>query len=126
VDALFALSPKVAYPLLRIAMGIVLLWIGVVHLIDPSPVVALLGMSLPFLAFSGFVYLLGAYEIVLAVALFAGIGVRYVGLALVLVLGAKPKSRRGARVPGQLVRWLETPTASGQPVVTAPPSRGQS
>src|SRR5262249_21354688 len=82
VDALFALSQRVAYSLLRIAMGIVLLWIGVVHVIDPSPVVALLGVSLPFLAFSGFVYLLRAFEIVLAVALCAGIAVRYVSLAL--------------------------------------------
>jgi hypothetical protein len=63
-------------------VGIVLLWIRVVHLINPSPVVALLGASLPFLAFSGFVHLLGAFEILLAVALFVDIAVRYVGLGL--------------------------------------------
>ena len=82
MDALFALSQKVAYPLLRIAMGIVLLWIGALKFVDPSPVVGLLAASLPFLAFSGFVYFLGVVEVVLAVALFAGIHVRYVGLAL--------------------------------------------
>lgn len=104
MDALFALSPTLAYPLLRIARGIGLLWIGVVHVIDPSPVVAWLGASLPLLAFSGFVYLPGAVEIALAVALFAGIGLRYVGLALMglflgtlLIFVITPRVDYGAR-----------------------------
>lgn len=98
MDALFALTQKAAYPLLRITMGIVLLWIGALKFVDPSPVVGLLGASLPFLASSGFVYFLGVVEVILAVALFAGIGVRYVGLALMglfagtlLILAITPK-----------------------------------
>lgn len=82
MDNVFALTQKVSYPLMRIAMGIVLLWIGALKFVDPSPVVGLLGASLPFLASSGIVYVLGGVEIALAVLLFAGIGVRYVGLAL--------------------------------------------
>jgi hypothetical protein len=40
--------------------------------VDPSPVVALLQASLPFLASSAFVYLLGAVEIAVAVLLITG------------------------------------------------------
>ncbi len=82
MDNVFALTQKVSYPLMRIAMGIVLLWIGALKFVDPSPVVGLLGASLPFLASSGIVYVLGGVEVALALLLFAGIGVRYVGLAL--------------------------------------------
>jgi len=98
MDNVFALTQKVSYPLMRIAMGIVLLWIGALKFVDPSPVVGLLGASLPFLASSGIVYVLGGVEIALAVLLFAGIGVRYVGLALLglfagtlLILAITPK-----------------------------------
>jgi uncharacterized membrane protein YkgB len=41
---------------LRISLGIILLWIGALKFVDPSPVVELLGASLPFLASAGFVY----------------------------------------------------------------------
>src|SRR3954449_4858762 len=82
MDSLFALIQRIATPFLRISLAIILLWIGALKFVDPSPVVGLLAASLPFLAFSGFVYVLGVVEVVLAVALFAGIHVRYVGLAL--------------------------------------------
>jgi uncharacterized membrane protein YkgB len=82
LDALFALSQKVSYPLLRISMGIVLLWIGALKFVDPSPVVGLLGASLPFLASNIVVYVLGVVEVALALLLFVGIGTRYVGLVL--------------------------------------------
>lgn len=68
--------------MLRVSMGIVLFWIGGLKFIDPSPVVGLLGASLPFLAFPGFVYLLGAVEVACALALFAGLRVDLVGLVL--------------------------------------------
>jgi len=61
--ALFSFGQSVAGMLLRISVGVVLLWIGCIHLIDPQPVVTLLSMSLPFLAFDVFVYLLGALEV---------------------------------------------------------------
>ena len=83
VDTVFALTQRASYPFMRIAMGVVLLWIGIGKFIDPSPVVGLLGASLPFLAFPAFVYLLGAVEVALALALFANVGTKYVGLALV-------------------------------------------
>ena len=83
VDSIFALTQRASYPFLRIAMGIVLLWIGALKFVDPSPVVGLLGASLPFLAFSAFVYLLGVIEVALAILLFVNLGTKYVGIALV-------------------------------------------
>jgi uncharacterized membrane protein YkgB len=84
MEVLFATAQRIAAPLLRISLGIILLWIGALKFVDPSPVVMLLKASLPFLAFDAFVYTLGVLEIVAALALVLGIGVRYVGL---LVLG---------------------------------------
>src|SRR5919199_3009686 len=84
MEVLFAAVQRIAPPLLRISLAIILLWIGALKFVDPSPVVMLLKASLPFLAFDTFVYALGVAEVVAALALILGIGVRYVGL---LVLG---------------------------------------
>ena len=84
MDALFTATQRITPPLLRISLAIILLWIGALKFVDPSPVVMLLKASLTFLAFDGFVYALGVVEIIAALALVLGIGVRYVGL---LVLG---------------------------------------
>jgi uncharacterized membrane protein YkgB len=82
IDALFAAAQRIAAPLLRISLGIIVLWIGALKFVDPSPVVMLLKASLPFLAFDGFVYAVGVVEVIAAPALIFGIGVRYVGLAV--------------------------------------------
>ena len=50
------------------------------HFVNPGGTVQLFAVSLPFLAFDAFVYLLGALEVASALALFVGIGVRYVGV----------------------------------------------
>ncbi len=88
MDSLFALTQRASYPFMRIAMGVVLLWIGSGKFINPDPVVALLGASLPFLAFPAFAYLLGAAEVALALALFANVGTKYVSLALIGLFAA--------------------------------------
>jgi uncharacterized membrane protein YkgB len=85
VNRLFGVVERIAGPLLRISLGLTLLWIGALKFADPSPVVGLLHASLPFLAFKGFVYTVGALEIAASVLLFAGIAVRYVGLLVLLV-----------------------------------------
>ncbi|MBI3961511.1 MAG: DUF417 family protein [Deinococcus sp.] len=59
-----------------------LIWIGTLKFADPSPVVGLLGASISFLAFPAFVYLLGAVEVILGLALWIGIAVKYVGIIL--------------------------------------------
>lgn len=103
MDTLFAAAQRIAAPFLRISLGIILLWIGALKFVDPSPIVELLGASLPFLASSRFVYVLGVLEILAALALFAGIGVRYVGL-LVLALFA-----------GTLTIFVIAPSVTGFP-----------
>src|SRR3954453_11881258 len=81
MDALTQLVNRIAYPFLRIAMGLVLVWIGGLKFVDPSPVVGLIGASpFAFLASNGFVYLLGLGEVVIGALLFANIQVKYVGI----------------------------------------------
>ena len=81
MDALSQLINRIAYPFLRIAMGLVLVWIGGLKFADPSPVVGLIGASpFAFLASNGFVYLLGAAEVIVGLLLWANIQVKYVGI----------------------------------------------
>ena len=81
MDSLSQLMNRIAYPFLRIAMGLVLVWIGGLKFVDPSPVVGLIGASpFAFLASNGFVYLLGAGEVVVGLLLWANIQVKYVAV----------------------------------------------
>lgn len=83
MNSLVRLSHRAAEPLLRASLGVVLVWIGALKFADPSPVVGLLDASFSFLAFEGFVYLLGVLEVGAGVLLFAGIGIRWVSAGLV-------------------------------------------
>lgn len=88
MEKIYHLAEGVAPRFLRFSLGIVLFWIGALKFAHPGPVVDLLNASLSFLAFNAFVYLLGVAEVVSAILLFAGIGLRYVGLVVVgLFLG---------------------------------------
>jgi len=79
---------RIAGPFLRISLAIILAWIGALKFVDPSPVVGLLQASLPFLASSAFVYLVGVVEIVVALLLITGYFQAYAGLVTVgLFLG---------------------------------------
>src|SRR5258708_19797427 len=80
MKTLFSFAERLAGPLLRISLGLVLLWIGAIHLAIPQPVVRLLSLSLPFLAFSAFVYVLGALEVIAAILLFPGLWSPYAPL----------------------------------------------
>ena len=83
MDTVFGLTRSIAPRFLRYSMALILLWIGGLKFVDPSPVVGLLQASFSFLAMNQVVYLLGLVEVVLAIMLFAGIGVRYAGLAVI-------------------------------------------
>jgi uncharacterized membrane protein YkgB len=106
LKALFSLAESLAGPLLRISLGLVLFWIGCIHLADPQPVVTLLSMSLPFLAFSAVVYVLGALEVIAGILLVVGLWVRYVAL-LSLALFA-----------GTLIIFVIAPGVTGFPLLT--------
>src|SRR5215208_2065246 len=103
MDNLFIAAQRIAPPLLRISLGIIVLWIGALKFVDPSPVVMLLKASLPFLAFDGFVYAVGGVGVVAALARSLGSGVRCVGL---LVLGL---------FRGTLTSLVMSPTGTGVP-----------
>src|SRR5260370_2168842 len=85
MKTVFQFVERIAPYLLRISLGLVLLWIGSLHLQNPQSIVVLLSKSLPFLAFSVFVYVLGALEVIAGVLLIAGLWVRYVGLLSLLL-----------------------------------------
>lgn len=82
MDTLARLARRYSPAFLRFSLALVLLWIGALKFVDPSPVVGLLDASLTFLGFPAFVYLLGAVEVVAAGLLVTGVGVRYVGVVL--------------------------------------------
>lgn len=82
MNKVFELAERHAIAALRASLGVVLLWIGALKFVDPSPVVGLLEASFPLLARAGVVYALGAVEVVSAILLFAGVAQRWVGLLL--------------------------------------------
>ena len=82
MGVVFALIETIAPRFLRYSLAVILIWIGALKFVDPSPVVGLLKASLPFLASAGFVYVLGAVEVVVGIALVAGFMLRYAGLVL--------------------------------------------
>src|SRR5258708_18376680 len=106
MKTVFQFVERLAPYVLRISLGLVLLWIGALHLQNPQSIVVLLSMSLPFLASSAFVYVLGALEVLAGVLLLAGFWVRYVGL-LTLVLFA-----------GTLTIFVIAPAVTGFPILT--------
>ncbi len=87
MTSIFHLVERIAVPYMRIALGVVLLWLGALHVAHPAPTLPLLQGSfvLHFLASNAFVYVLGALEVVAAVLLIANVAVRYVGLLVVLL-----------------------------------------
>lgn len=85
----------------------ILLWIGALKFHDPSAVVGLIHASLfSALASATFVHVLGALEIIAALLLFGGIGLRYAGL-LPLMLFAST-----------LTIFVTTPAVTGFPYLT--------
>ncbi len=87
MNKIFAVVQRIAFPYLRVSLGVVLFWIGALKYFHPAAIVGLLQASflLRFLATNGFVYVLGTLEIVAAALLVGNIAVRYVGLLVVLL-----------------------------------------
>ena len=106
MKTLFSFAERLAGPFLRVSLGLVLLWIGCIHLVTPQPVVRLLSLSLPFLDSRAFVYGLGALEVIAGILLIAGLWVRYAAL-LSLVLFA-----------GTLTIFVIAPGVTGFPLLT--------
>lgn len=88
MELLIQWARQIAKPLLRVSLGLVLVWIGALKFVDPSPVVGLLDASLSFVAFDGFVHLLAVLEVGAGILLFLGIGTPWVSLGLVGLFAA--------------------------------------
>jgi uncharacterized membrane protein YkgB len=73
-------------PLLRIALGVVFLWFGVLKVAGTSPVRELVADTVPFLPGTWFVPVVGVFEVLAGVALVAGVRVGLVAAVLVLHL----------------------------------------
>ncbi len=95
MNGLFRLVERIAGPLLRISLGLILLWIGALKFADPSPVVGLLHASLPFLALKGFVYTLGALEIAASFLLVKDFVMESAAIAMVALESMKVSARDG-------------------------------
>ena len=106
MKAVFEFVERIAPSVLPISLGLVVLWIGALHLQNPHSTVVLLSMSLPFLASSAFVSVLGALEVLAGLLLIAGLWVRYTAL-LCLVLFA-----------GTLTIFVIAPGVTGFPLLT--------
>jgi uncharacterized membrane protein YkgB len=87
LNGVFAVIERLWAPYLRVSLAVILIWIGALKFVNPTPIVDLLHASLlwGFLATNGFAYLLGALELVAAVFLLLNRAVRYVGLLVVLL-----------------------------------------
>lgn len=83
-SGIFHLVQVIAPPALRVTLGIVFLWLGITKLFDPSPVRGVLAGSYAFLASDTIVYILGGLEILTALLLFVGVGLRFVGALILL------------------------------------------
>jgi uncharacterized membrane protein YkgB len=83
-SGIYHLVQVLAPPLLRITLGIVFLWLGITKFFDPTPVRGVLAGSYSFLASDTMVYVIGGLEVLAALLLFIGIGMRFVGVLILL------------------------------------------
>lgn len=74
---------RVSLPLLRVSLGVVFLWFGVLKIADATPVGDLVARTLPFIPADWFVPALGAFETILGLALIAGRRMAVVALLMV-------------------------------------------
>src|SRR5260370_1063255 len=105
MKALFSYAGRLAGPLLRISLGVVLVWIGCIDILDPRPVVTLLSMSFPFIPFNRFVCLLGGLEVIVGSLLLAGHWIRYVALSSLALFA------------GTLTIFVVAPAVTGFPLL---------
>jgi uncharacterized membrane protein YphA (DoxX/SURF4 family) len=88
LQPIYRLATRAAAPTLRLSLALILLWIGSNKFLDPTLVLVLLHASIfRLLASRTFVYLLGTLEVVAAVVLAVGRGVRYVALLAFVLFG---------------------------------------
>ena len=85
-DLVVAFLRPIAIPALRITLGVVYVWFGVLKIVGASPVDQLVASMLPFLPANVAVAGMGWVEVALGAGLLAGFGVRWIAAAQVLHL----------------------------------------
>jgi putative oxidoreductase len=81
---LLALLERAALPLLRISLGVVLVWFGALKIVGETPVADLVANTVYWVNPSWFVPLLGVFEVVVGIGLLLGRGLRIVLALFVL------------------------------------------
>jgi uncharacterized membrane protein YphA (DoxX/SURF4 family) len=85
-DLVVAFLRPISIPVLRIALGVVYVWFGILKIAGVSPVDQLVASMLPFLPANVAVAGMGWVEVALGAGLIAGFGVRWIAAAQVLHL----------------------------------------
>ena len=86
VDLTIAIIKPISIPLLRIALGVVYVWFGILKIIGASPVADLVASMLPFLPQQAAVVGMGVVEVVLGGLLIAGLLVPWIAAIQILHL----------------------------------------
>jgi putative oxidoreductase len=74
---------RASLPLLRGSLGIVFIWFGALKLTQSTPIAELVAATVPFLPESWFVPTLGAFEVLIGLALLVG---RWIGIVVALMV----------------------------------------
>ena len=82
VDTGRRLLARVGVPLLRLSLGLVFVWFGALKVADRTPVGDLVAGTVPWLDPGWFVPALGAFEVVLGIALVVGYRLGWVALLM--------------------------------------------
>jgi putative oxidoreductase len=82
--SVLALLERVALPLLRLSLGVVLVWFGTLKIVGETPVAHLVADTVYWVDPSWFVPLLGGFEVVVGLGLLLGRGLRIVLALFVL------------------------------------------
>lgn len=85
-DLVLAVLKPISVPLLRISLGVVYVWFGILKMIGASPIADMVASMLPFLPKDVAVIGLGAVEVVLGGLLIIGVAVPWIAAAQVLHL----------------------------------------
>ncbi len=85
-DIVLAVLKPISVPLLRISLGVVYVWFGVLKILGVSPIDGLVASMLPFLPADVAVIGLGSVEVILGGLLIMGLAVPWIAAAQVLHL----------------------------------------
>lgn len=86
VDLTIAIIKPISIPLLRVALGVVYVWFGILKLIGASPVADLVASMVPFVPSSVAVVGMGIAEVALGIALAVGVLVPWIAAIQILHL----------------------------------------